>query len=46
MNKNNYTIDKEQQSYISNEGYLISLWFCNPLIVKKDINKLWGARNE
>ncbi len=35
--KKNLTVDKDSP-LITNDGYLVSGWFCNPLNVKKEIN--------
>lgn len=37
MNKNNLTIDKDS-ALLTNDGYLVSEWFCNPLKVKRELN--------
>ena len=33
-------IDKQYGSYTTNDGYIISEWFCNPIKIKRDINSL------
>ncbi len=37
MNKNNITIDKDSP-LITNDGYLVSEWFCDPLGVRRELN--------
>jgi len=30
--------DKNYESFTTNDGYIVSEWFCNPLNVKKELN--------
>ena len=38
-NRNNITVDKDS-SLLTNDGYLVSIYFCNALGVTKQMNML------
>ncbi len=40
INKPNLTLEKVQQAFLTNSGYIVSEYFCCPLKVKVELNKL------
>lgn len=40
MNKNNLPVDKQNKILMTNDKWLVSDLFCDPIQVKKDINKI------
>jgi len=38
FNKKKTHMDKENETYTTNDGYIISTYFCNPLQVRKELN--------
>ncbi len=42
MGKQILPIEKQQSALLTNDGYLVSIYFCNPLLVKSAANRIEG----